>query len=63
MSRTFNLQDLQSHSLPELHVLRGHLQKQLNLTAPHSDGAKEILLNISIIDLAIRRRAPAGPRL
>ncbi len=63
MSRTFTLQDLQVRSLSELHVLRGALIQELALAAPYSAPAKQILHSLTVVDLAIKRRAPRGPRL
>ncbi len=62
MSRTYTLQDLQSRSLSELHVLRGALYRELALVPQHSLEARETLLSLDAVNRVIRQRT-TGPRL
>lgn len=62
MSRTYTLQDLQSRSLSELHVLRGGLYRELALVPQHSLEARETLLSLDAVNRVIRQRT-TGPRL
>lgn len=62
MSRTYTLQDLQSRSLSELHVLRGALYRELALVPQDSLEARETLLSLDAVNRVIRQRT-TGPRL
>lgn len=62
MSRTYTFQDLQARPLPELHLLRCALQKELALTVPYSSEARKTLANLDAVNHMIRMRSPAGPR-
>lgn len=62
MSRIYTLQDLQHLSLSALHTLRGTLQRDLAMTAPHSREARETLTSLDAVNRVIRQRSPS-PRM
>jgi len=62
MSRTYTIQDLQTRTLSELHVLRGALQRELSLAAPYSAEARQTLVCLELVSRMIRMRTPSGPR-
>ncbi len=56
MSRTYTIQELQTRTLSELHVLRGALQRELAMAAPYSAEARQTLASLEIVNRFIRHR-------